>query len=476
MSYRLGERKQLIMFPQSIEEYVSKDHPVRVYDTFVETLDFAELGITIDKNQVGNPAYDPKAMLKLLLYGYSYGIRSSRKLERAIHDNVSFMWLMGGLEPDHKTIARFRKKNQKALKNVLKQCARFCLKMGLIAGNTLFVDGTKIRANAGIKNTWTPERCEKYLKRIDERIEAILEECAQNDEAEEGEPSLVKVPEELLEKEKLKARVQEIMAELKEQGKESINTTDADCVKVKSGEGIKAGYNGQIVVDEKNGLIVSSDVVSESNDSQQFAKQIEQANEVLEKKCEKACADAGYTNTEELKKVDEQEIEVIVPTTKQAHNSPSLPFSKEKFDYDTEADCYICPEGHKLKYHSFCKQKKHRVYRITDKHLCRTCQHFGECTKSASGRRIRRLEEEEIKEKLEQKYEQESGQAVYKLRKQKVELPFGHIKRNLGATSFLLRGIEGVKAEMALFASCFNLVRMINLVGVAELRARLSCS
>ena len=184
MAYQYGDRFQMNLFPKSIEEYVGPEDPVRAYDAFVETLNLMELGIIWDEEQVGHPEYDPKAMLKLLVYGYSYGIRSSRKLERATYHNVSFIWLMGGLMPDHKTIARFRKNNKKPLKNILKQCAQLCIRLGLIEGNTLFVDGSKIRANASIDNIWTQERCEKYLKNIDEHIESILKECDVIDEKE----------------------------------------------------------------------------------------------------------------------------------------------------------------------------------------------------------------------------------------------------------------------------------------------------
>src|SRR6266508_4810383 len=147
MAYRYGDRKQMGLFPQSIEEYVGKQDPVRVYDAFVESVDFSQLAIELDEHQVGNSEYDPKAMLKLLVYGYSYGVKGSRKLERECHHNLSFIWLMGGLKPDHKTIAEFRRGHKKALKQVLKQCVRLCIKLDLIAGNVLFVDGTKIRAN-----------------------------------------------------------------------------------------------------------------------------------------------------------------------------------------------------------------------------------------------------------------------------------------------------------------------------------------
>ena len=109
MAYILGERHQAQLFPASVEDYITPEDPVRAYDAFVNQLDFHDLDITYNDDQIGPPEYDPKAMLKLLVYGYSYGERSSRKLERATHHNLSFIWLTGGLKPDHKTIARFRR-------------------------------------------------------------------------------------------------------------------------------------------------------------------------------------------------------------------------------------------------------------------------------------------------------------------------------------------------------------------------------
>jgi transposase len=174
------------LLPPSIEEYVNPADPVRAYNAFVDSLNLAELGIIEDEHKVGNSEYHPKVMIKLLVYGYSYGLRSSRKLEMATYHNLAFIWLMGGMKPDHKTIARFRKNNRDALKNILipPMAGRLCIGLGLIEGNTLFVDGTKIRANASIGHTWTPGKCERYLKKVDQHIESILSECDTIDEQE----------------------------------------------------------------------------------------------------------------------------------------------------------------------------------------------------------------------------------------------------------------------------------------------------
>jgi len=164
MAYRYGNRNQLQLFPSSIEEYVTPDDPVRVYDAFIEALDLEKLGLYLDPHHVGNPAYHPKTMLKLLVYAYSYGIRSSRKIERATRHNLSFIWLTQGLRPDHKTIAEFRRKNRSQLADVLKQCAHLCIELNLIEGNTLFLDGSKIRANASIKKTWDQKKAQRALQ------------------------------------------------------------------------------------------------------------------------------------------------------------------------------------------------------------------------------------------------------------------------------------------------------------------------
>jgi transposase len=472
MAYRYGDRQQKALFPQSIDEYIPDDAPVRAYDAFVDALDLEQLGLAIEPRKVGCPQYAPKVMLKLLVYGYSYGVRSSRKLERETHYNLSFIWLTGGLKPDHKTIAEFRRKNKASLRKVLKQCARLCIDLGLIEGNTLFVDGSKVRANAGINSSWTRQKCLKRLEKIDSRIAEILCECESVDHAERNKASMVQMNKELSDNETLKAKVVEILNKLNTEGRKSINSTDQDCAKMHGRQGSHAGYNVQSVVDEKHGLIVSSDVVNENNDLHQFAEQIEQANETLEKNCKTACADSGYADINELEKIDAQDIKVIVPSSRQISRKEPGPFDRSCFQYDPEHDSYICPQGHVLRYSSTNLQKRHKVYRIGGS-VCKQCCHFGVCTNNPRGRTITRLLKEELVQKLEAQYEQPESMDVYDLRKQKVELPFGHIKHNLGVSGFLLRGLDGVKAETSLLSTCFNIARMTSIIGVSDLIARL---
>ena len=472
MAYRFGNREQLGLLPASIEEYVSKEDLVRVYDAFVESLNFAELGIVLDEEQVGNPEYDPKAMMKLLVYGYSYGVKGSRKLERECHHNLSFLWLMGGLKPDHKTIAEFRRRHKKALRQVLKQCVRLCMELDLIAGNVLFVDGTKIGASAGRANTHDRGWYQRRLKEIDARIEELLAESEKIDQQEASQGSSVKVDKELAQRERLEEKIKKALKTLEESGCEKVNLTDPDCAIMHSIQGSHASYNVQSVVDDKHGLMVHVEAVNDTSDVNQFARQIEAANEELGKRCDVACADAGYADSEELKKIDEKGIKVVVPSQRQAsHSEEPKPFSKSEFSYDEQRDFYLCPQKQKLVYEFTDNKRGKKYYRIEKRTICQSCVHFGQCTVSRKGRRIMQLVLEDLKKKFEVLYE--NSKDIYERRKTRVELPFGHIKNNLKTAGFMLRGNEAVQAESSLLATCFDLRRMITILGVTGLIEKL---
>ncbi len=465
MAYKNGNRDQMTLLPQCIEEYVSKDDPVRAYDAFVDSLDFDSLGIDIYSHRVGNSSYNPKSMVKLLVYGYSYGVKSSRKLERECYHNLSFIWIMGGLKPDHKTIAEFRRNNKESLKKILKRCARVCIKLDLIEGNVLFVDGTKVRANASRSNSHDKDYYEKKLVEVDEYIETLLNNSEAIDAQEENNPSYIKMNKKFEKADRLKSKIQQVIDIFETSDKDKINITDPDCTIMKSIQGSHASYNVQSVVDDKNSLIVSMDTVGDATDVNQFSAQIDKANAVLDSPCKVASGDAGYADTEELEKIEAQGIEVIVPSQRQALHEQEKPFSKIHFVYDKQKNCYICPEGKELRCEGVDKKSGKIKYRVKDKKTCYECSHFGQCTTAKRGRSIARLKNEEAKRRFEAKYEEAESQAIYKRRKSRVEHPFGHIKRNLKTDSFLLRGKEGVLAELSLLASCFNIRRMITIFG-----------
>ncbi len=471
MAFRQSQRAQQMFLPPSIEEFVAPDDPVRAYDAFVDALDGRNLGIAGDPHQAGCPAYPPMTMLKILVYGYSYGIRSSRKLELALYHNLAFIWLAGGLKPDFKTIARFRRQNRPALKQVLRDGARLCLKLGVIARDTLFVDGSKFRANAGNNQSWTAEQCEEHLRQIDQRIEEILHECERVDTQEAQEPSLVHLQEELAQQRGRQQRIATALQQLQEEDLTRVNLTDPDCARMHGRQGSHAGYNSQIVVEEENGLIVQADVVSDPNDRQQLAPQIAAAAETTGKTPVVAGADNGYYSGAELEKMAAVATQVLVPARQPA--APSQPFAKGHFTYVAEENVYLCPVGQRLPYRRTCAERHWHEYQL-DGGTCCACAHYQECTRGRNGRKIVRYFNEDLRDRLRQQFELPASREIYRRRKQTVELPFGHLKRNLGAGQFLLRGLCGVRAEMSLLASCFNVARLIGLLGAAGLRAKLA--
>lgn len=472
MAYRYGNRDQQTLLPSSIEDYVPEDAPVRAYDAMIEALDLPAMGFVFDSHRVGNSQYNPKAMLKLLVYGYSYGLRSSRKLERECHYNLSFIWLVGGLKPDHKTIAEFRRRNKYSLRKVIHQCARICIDLNLIDGNVLFMDGTRLRANASIEHSWTSAKGQTMLAELDERISDLVDACEQADQNETEQSSLVHLEKTLADQRALKNRIEQILTSIEQDGQSSVNTTDPDCIRIHSRQGSHAGYTGQIAVDDAHGLIVNSDVVSQNNDSKQFANQLKQANAILTEPCKTGCADAGYTDYETLSHIDYDQTDVIVPSQTTPSKTASHPFDKSRFVYNETDDCYLCPAGHRLTGKGIDAKKHSRIYYAGS--VCRSCKHFGHCTTNRlQGRKVRRYDFELLRMALEERYQEPDAQAIFARRKMRVEHPFGHIKRNLNAGHFLLRGLAGVRAEMSLLASCFNIRRLITLLGVPELIAKL---
>lgn len=480
MAYKVSNRMQSITLPSIIDDYVGPQDPVRVYDAFVDALDFKSLGIDLQP-QPGPDEYYPKDMMKLTIYSYSYGIRSSRKIERACYHNLSFQWLMGGQKPDYRSIARFRNKYKEQIKKVLKQCVHMCIDLGLIEGNVLFTDGSKFRANASINNTWTKERCEKSLTKIHEQIEQLVEECKQIDQ-QEDQSSMVQLKEKIGNKENLVRKIQKSLQQLQDSQTESINSTDPDSVKAKGRQGTHAVYNVQSTVDNKHGLIVTAEAVSQSNDSNQLSPQLQQATDTIGHKPKHSCADAGYASVQDIKKIDE-DINVIVPSQKQAqeHNERVAlkAFDKKHFVYDEQTDTYLCPENKILKRHGVASDDPNKIIYQAQGKDCRDCPHFGDpdsgqCTQSPRGRRIIRLADEKLKEQIEANYLKPENQVIYQWRKQKVEHPFGHMKHNLGAGQFMLRGKSKVDAEVSILSTCFNIARMITIVGIPELITRLN--
>lgn len=468
MALRFGDRYQETFLPSRIDDYVSTEDPVRVYDAFVEALNFSTLGIDEHTDNVGNAMYDPRAIVKLLLYGYSYGVRSSRKLERACHHNLAFIWLVGGLRPDHKTIANFRRKNAGAIHKALMQCARLCLKLNLVEGNVLFVDGTKMRGNVSKDGVLTRRDIEASLQEVSDRIDSLLRECERVDTEEVTCPSLVEVRKKLCSQGRLREAIAETLKEFEERGVQQLSHTDRDARMLKDSQGYIMGYNAQVVTDKKHGFIVYSGVADSAVDCQQLPEQIRFAEENIGKRCETAIADAGYSSNDSLCQLAGNDVEVLVPNSQQ-RRIENMPMSNASFSYVPADDRYLCPEGHVLSLVRIDKERGQKSYRIVKRGLCRNCSHWGICTTAIQGRVVKRSIAADIIDKIRRNFKTPRAQRLFALRKIRAEHPFAHFKENLGYRRLLMRGKINVQGELALMSLAYNVRRMWGILGIKPL-------
>ncbi len=168
--YKQGlNRKQQLMFPPSLEELVDENNMVRAIEAYVNTLDISSLKLKTKKSLIkdGQPAFHPKLLLKIYIYGYLNKIRSSRKLETEISRNIEMMWRTQGLTPSYKTIANFRKNNPKALQTIFREFSILIKDLKLITGDLVAVDGAYLRANASKNTLIMKKTVKKDLAKID---------------------------------------------------------------------------------------------------------------------------------------------------------------------------------------------------------------------------------------------------------------------------------------------------------------------
>ena len=177
VEYRRGTpHNQLFLYTQCIDEMVEAEHIVRILDAYIDSLDMSGLGFCIHENTTGAPAYSPHLVLKIYLYGYLNGVRTSRRLERECNRNMELVWLTEGLAPDFKTIADFRKDNRKAIKAVFTEFLRMCYRMELVEFHTLAIDGTKLRGQNSGNEIYRRDRMEQIEKEIQEKSDGYLKE------------------------------------------------------------------------------------------------------------------------------------------------------------------------------------------------------------------------------------------------------------------------------------------------------------
>jgi transposase len=476
--YKQGiERQQSFLLPPSIEEYVGEDNPVRAIDSYVESLDLKILGFknTDCKITPGQPAFNPKGLLKLYLYGYLHRVRSSRRLEAECQRNLEVMWLLGGLRPGYKTIADFRKENLAALKQVNRDFVQLCKELNLFGAELVGIDGSFFRGNVAKGSIFTAERLKRGLAHLEKDIARFLDEMNQADQQSEGEssshePELAKKLEGLRERQKKR---QEQLSQLEKSEEKQIAEVDPDARLLNKGGGVVAGYNVQTVVDSKYKLIVTHAVTQDGNDEGQLAPMGLAAKAELEVDKLETTQDQGYFNAQQIKICVENGITPYVSKPdKQTHVRLKGRFTRDDFHYEHDINAYRCPAGQILHYQSSREESGKCIWNYrSSAPICAKCPLKKQCLPSKTAyRAVTRWEHEEILVAHQERMAKE-GKRKMRQRSGLCEHPFGTLKLICGWTHFLVRGLEKVKAEMSLLVLSYNFKRVLNILGLSAFQA-----
>jgi transposase len=464
------DRSQTLLLPESLDDYVSAQHPVRFLDAFVEGLDLKGCGFRrSEAAETGRPPFAPGDLLKLYLWGYLNKVRSSRRLELECARNLELLWLMRKLQPDFKTIADFRKDNAGAFKKVFRQFHLLCRDLGLFGAEVVAIDGTKLKAVNNVARNFTPGKLRASLERIDARLVEFLAALDAGDSAEPPPSAAGAAPVPGSLKEKIAAlrerqqRYQEALAVMEESGATQVSLTDPDSRRMRK---VGVGYNGQIAVDAKHKLIAVVEVVNEPTDHGQLAPMAAAAKEALGVEKLKAVADGGYYDHGQIAACAGIGVESYVPRPKKGSAEAAGRFGKEEFSYDATGDTYRCPEGSTLWRETEWLKRGEPHIAYANPEACRICPHKEQCT-TAPYRRITRWEGEAIVEAMHARVA--AHPEMIAQRKAIVEHPFGSIKFWMEQRAFMMRGLEKVRGEFHLSALAYNMKRVINIVGMERL-------
>jgi transposase len=457
-TFRAFEPDQGLLLPPSLDDWLPAEHLARFIGELVdEHLDLSRIRAAYAEGR-GAPPYDPRLMVRILLYGYTIGVRSSRKLEAACVDVVAFRWLAVGAAPDFRAIARFRKRHLSALGHLFMQALALCQAAGMVRLGRVALDGTKVRANASKRKAMSYARMSEKEKILAEQVSALLAEAERIDKAEDARYGKNnrgdELPEELRRRQTRLAKIRAAKAALEDEAvlaareraenaarergddddtvpakgtaaadaatpkpKAQRNFTDPDSKIMLTGDGaFHQCYNAQAVVDEDHQVIVATDVNTNAADVGNLIAMTERTRANTGQAPGQLLADAGYCSADNLERADaftdQHGTEFYMATGRARRDEPPP----------------VAPRG-----------------RIPN---------------SATG-----------KQRMARKLSTLKGRAVYARRKAIVEPVFGQMSTLQNAKHLLLRGLDQARGEWLLLATCHNLRKLHGFVGVTGLTA-----
>jgi transposase len=518
-------REQIVLFAPTLDASILDDHPVRLFDEVLKSLDFTEWEqryFLLD----GQPPIHPRIMAGVILYGLTLGIRPSRKLEYACGNHLDFMWLSEGRVIDHTTLAKFRTRFETELKGLFRQIGRVAIGMGMANLNQVALDGTVKRASNSRGAVARRATLEQKLSALDERVEALMKEAADADRKDDelfGESSPAGLPREL---KNLKARqkrlaaalkkVREIDAKQQARGRDSergpavpVTDPDSNLMKNKTG-GFAPNHLVVLATEGQSGLIVDyqvpghddepSAVMTAMNNLKEAYGSTDSASPAVSAasndSAPAACiavdpiaptvvkellADTNFNTGANLDALDKAGIMAFMPAKpagilEEPQAASGLPINaktksldRSAFTFDAQANVYHCPGGRSLplfENKTERRDNKTLVYRIYQSTNCQGCSLASRCLSGKNSRRtIRRDQHEPLREQMALRMQSDKGRATYKRRSFLAETPFAVINTTMNLRQLLLRGLPKVTIEIGWICSAYNLKKMVRQLG-----------
>jgi len=434
-TYRSYEPDQLFLLPPALQDWLPEDHLVHFLSDVVDHLDLSAITAVYEQEARGYPPYHPRMMVKLLLYAYTIGIPSSRKIAQRCQEDVAFRVLTANNTPDFRTISDFRKRHLAALGALFLQVLRCCQEAGLVKLGVVALDGTKVRANASKHKAMSYGHMQREVARLEQEVQALLAQAEQTDAAEDvrygTERRGDELPAELARRESRLAKIREAMTALEAQAQAAVaaqsaevapgrrggprkrppgapspkaqrNFTDPDSRIMKNADkAFVQAYNAQVAVEGSHQIIVACAATNQAADAPHALPMMEAVVANTGQRPRRVLGDAGYWSEDNAAGLIAGQIEPLLATGKLKHGSPLPP----------------APRGRIPK---------------------------------ALGPR----------ERMQRKLRTKRGRALYARRKAIVEPVFGLIKQARGFRQFLLRGVAKVQAEWALICAGHNLLKL----------------
>jgi transposase len=471
--YEAIDRQQLCWRVVDVERLIGEEHPARAVWEFVEKLDLSGYSAEMRavEGQAGRPAWDPRLLISLWVYGYSEGVGSGRAIEQMCEWEPAYQWLTGGEVINAHTLTDFRVKHEPRLKALFVQVLGLLSADGLIPLERVMQDGTKVRASATSSSFRRKERVEQALRQAAEQVAAV-EAMGEEETSRRAAKARERAQRERKERlEKVLKEFEELAEEgtVKDQENRRVSTSDPQArVMKQAGGGFAPSYNVQLSTDAANALVVGVEVVQAGNDFEQLAPGIDRVEHNLGKTPQQVVADGGYVSRDNIIEMKQRQVEFIGPFGDEAGKGKSSyegrgvspEYHSSQFIYDVTSDSFRCPQGKILSYEGK-EERNHQVsYRYrAQRSDCQGCPVKSQCCPGnrVTGRSVHRSEELAEIAAFRQRMQSEQAREIYRQRAQVAETPNLWIKEKFGLRQFSVRGLSKVRMEALWACLTYNI-------------------